>query len=327
MARRAKWIGVILLLPCMLMIGVGNARGDIEQLSGTALSCNTLPPKCPDTYSNLLAQMMNLLSIIPPITVNIDQGIDVIDNAACHIYIDTDTSITLTLSQLLDADMRVIRDPNDAYIDFLRTWVDLDGISMDDLWVAIRGECGFCPGIFPFCVPINLSLALDELTIHSIALESITAMMLDTDAGYIELKHQGESGRPVGYSSVSMDMTMDMNVGPIGEFLQVDVFLDNVMNAIANQLIAPVIRDVLFSDYGDGATTGIMLEMIEDIINSLYDMPVIDLNCGGCGGMPSMPSFPLMASKKEFSAHVAANMMTYLLPFGAVLYYKRKRKK
>ncbi len=328
MARKAKWIGILLLFPCMLMFGAGNALGAFERLTAEDFPCNTLIPKCPDTYSIFLSEIMKIFSALPPIDIDVDEDIDVVNTPLCHIYMSTDTVATIDLSSVLNAEFNVIREEGNQYEDHLRLWIEVGGIDLANLNLQISGGCGPLPFNL-WLLPINLNLSFEDITINAITLESVSSILLE-DESNLELRYEFPEGTPSGYSAVNMEMTLDLDLNFIAEFLGVDDFMNAIINSVSNNMIAPEVNKMLLSDVKSD-TEGILLDGVEQMMDMFYQIPTISSSaCGGCGGtMPSMPSLPSLpfASRKQQTVHVAANMMTYLLPIGFAFYYKRKRKK
>ena len=142
MTRAAKWTAIIFLFPCILMISAGNVFGDLITLTEDDFPCETFPPKCPDIVTSFLTKLKQL---IPDYTFSIttDERIYIDTEGKCtQLYIDERSTLKIRIKKVLAGEMYINRDPDDIYYNHLYEWVRLGNISIEDLDIKIRGNCG-----------------------------------------------------------------------------------------------------------------------------------------------------------------------------------------
>ncbi len=318
MGRKAKWMVIFLVLPCMLVISTGNTLRAEEELYAEDFPCNTFPPKCPDTYSNFLTR---LRAFVPgfSIRIRIDQQIPIEHGDKCSsLYLIAGSTITLRIRDILSGEMYLIRDPSDpdyaSYADDLYFWIEMGGVVLENVSVGVGGRCRRL--LFPNLYNnFQLAIRMHEIAINTIGLYSMSSIWED-DSGNVDLRYT-----PSGYSDTELNMHIELldpdNLVIIAAL--VNGITNLIFTGIANLMIEPALNTMLLSE-----NDGIVLDMVEMIMDELYGMQPV--SCGGCGGM--MPfSTSSFTSRTQLSTHVAANVMTYLLPFGLALFYKRKRRK
>ena len=152
-------------------------------------------------------------------------------------------------------------------------------------------------------------------------------LLLDEVTDHVEVRYENAEGETTGYSGVNIDINVDLDLGFLLEVMSVDdianYVVDGIIVAMSNKYIEPELNTVLLSDkFDEVEEEGYVLEIIEEVMDVFYHIQP----CGGFGGiLPSLPSFPF--ASREFTVNVAANAMTYLMPFGWVFFYRRRRKK
>ena len=317
MARTAKWVVILCILPSLLVISTENTLRAEQELFAEDFPCETLPPKCPDTYSKFLTRLKALVPSFS-LRIRLDEKIPVEHDDKCtDLYLIAGSTITIKIKEVLSGEMRMIRNPSDpkygSYPDDLYFWTELGGIILEDVKIGVGGRCRrlLFPNLYN---TFQLYIRLNEIKVNTIGLYSMTSVWED-DTEHVDLRYS-----PTGYSDTELNMYIELldpdNLAIISAL--VNGVINLIFTGVSNLFIEPALNTMLLSE-----EEGLVLDLVEMIMDELYQLQPV--SCGGCGGM--IPSSTSFASRTQLSTHVAANVMTYLLPFGLIFFYKRKRKK